>query len=95
VSSSAPVIEQPGRRSPRVRWRDRCVTAALWIAWCYPVEALARLTAPEMTAQIAGISPVAALLGDAFLDDVTAAARLAGVLVAGLLSWGSYSRWRG
>jgi hypothetical protein len=84
----SPIIEAPERRSSRIRWRDRAVTAALWLAWCHPVEALVRLAAPDATA------PASAWLGDAFLDDVAAASRMAGVLVAGLLTWGSYARWR-
>jgi hypothetical protein len=94
VTPGPPVIERPGRRPPRLVWRDRCVTAALWTAWCYPVEALARLTAPEMAARITGTAPGASLLGDAFLADVAAAGRMAVLLVGCLLGWGSYARWR-
>jgi hypothetical protein len=82
----SPIIEASERRSARVRWRDRAVTATLWLAWCHPVEAL--LVAPGATA------PVSAWLGEAFLADLAAACRVAGILVAGLLTWGSYARWR-
>jgi hypothetical protein len=82
----SPIIAAPHRRSARARWRDRAVTAALWLAWCHPVEALVRLAAPDV--------PAAAWLGDAFLSDLAAAVRVAGVLVVGLLGWGSYARWR-
>jgi hypothetical protein len=75
-------------------WRDRCVTAALWIAWCYPIEALARIAAPDVAARIGASATDASLLGEAFVADVLAAARLAGVLVASLVSWGAYTRRR-
>src|SRR5262249_53414903 len=94
MSSPSPIIEQPGRRSPGLRWRDHGVTAALWLAWCCPVEALARFAAPEMAARIAGSAPGASLLGEAFLADVVAAAQAAGILVTCLLAWGTYGRWR-
>src|SRR5262249_40189239 len=88
------IIERPRQRSVRLRWRDRCVTAALWGAWCYPIEALARITAPEVTARLTGSASVSALLGEGFLADVTDAARVASILVASLLTWGSCARWR-
>src|SRR5262249_52525873 len=93
-SSPSPIIEQPGRRPPGLRWRDHGVTAALWLAWCCPVEALARFAAPEMAARIAGGAPGASLLGEAFLADVGAAARAAGILVTCLPAGGPYGRWR-
>jgi hypothetical protein len=85
----SPIIEAPDRRSSGVRWRDRAITAALWLAWCHPVEALVRLAAPDVAV------PASAWLGEAFLADLTAATRVAGLMVAGLLTWGSYARWRG
>jgi hypothetical protein len=90
----SPIIEAPDRRSSGTHWRDRVITVALWLAWCYPVEAVGRLAAPDVTARIAGTIPAAAWLGDAFLSDLATAARVAGILVAGLLTWGSYGRWR-
>jgi hypothetical protein len=94
MTPSPPIIERPWRRPRWLVWRDRCVTAALWLAWLYPVEALARLAVPDVAAQLAGVPPGAALLGDAFLADVAAAGRTALFLVGSLLAWGSYGRWR-
>jgi hypothetical protein len=73
------------------------VTAALWIAWCHPIEALARIAAPDVAARIVGSAADASWLGEAFVADVVAAARIAGVLVATLVAWGTYVRrhqWR-
>ena len=71
------------------------MTAALWLAFFYPVEALARFAVPEAAVRIAWPLPTSTWLADAFLSDLAAAARVAGFLVCGLLTWGSYVRWRG
>ena len=81
-----------GAKSPRdeasAPHRDRCLTVALWAAWSRPVEALARLAAGDPGS---GAGPDWA----GFVSDVAAAGRVAGVLMALLVGWGAYGRWRG
>ena len=83
-----PIIDAPVQRTRWLRCRDRCLMAALWAAWSRPVEALARLAAGDPGS---GAGPDWA----GFVSDVAAAGRVAGVLMALLVGWGAYGRWRG
>jgi hypothetical protein len=85
MSADRIVIEEPARRPPLLRWRDRCLSFVLWAVWGRPVEALARLTAGD-----SGLS--VDLVWTAFTADLVVVAGLAGFLVSLLLGWGVYGR---
>jgi hypothetical protein len=81
------VIDEPGRRSSRLRWRDHCLTLVLWAVWGDPIGALARLALGDR-----GISTDA--MWATFVADLATMAGVAGLLVSLLLGWGAWGHLR-
>ncbi len=77
------LIENRRRLSLAFRWRDRCLTVALWGAWWPPFDAIRRLVASE------------AFQWSAFIADLADVLSVAAGAVGLLLAWGVYDHWRG
>lgn len=76
------LIEDRRRLSLAFRWRDRCLTVALWGTWWIPFDAIRNLAAIE------------AFRWSAFVADLSEVLSVAAAAVGLLLAWGTYGHWR-
>jgi hypothetical protein len=75
------VLIENRRRLPwAFRWRDRCLTIALWGLWWAPVGTIPHLFANESARWVA------------FLADLGQVAGIAAVAVTAMVAWGMYDR---
>ncbi len=82
MTRRSPVIEHRERRPVACRWRDRCLTVALWGLWWQPFDTLRYLIASE------------GFRWDVFVADLTGVLGVAATAVLLVVGWGSYDRWR-
>ena len=77
------VLIENRRRLPwAFRWRDRCLTIALWGLWWVPVDTIRHLFASESARWTA------------FLADLAQVMAVAAVAVTATIAWGIYARRR-
>jgi hypothetical protein len=77
------VLIEDRRRVPwAFRWRDRCLTVALWGLWWAPVDTIQHLFASESTRWVAFLADLAQMIG------------IAAVAVTAMVAWGLYDRRR-
>jgi hypothetical protein len=74
------LIENRRRLQWTFRWRDRCLTIALWGPWWVPVDTIRHLFANESA------------LCTAFAADLAQVMSVAAVTVIAMIAWGIYDR---
>jgi hypothetical protein len=74
------LIEDRRRLPSAFRWRDRCLTIALWGLWWLPVDTIRHLFVSETARWTAFVADLAQMMG------------VAAVAVTAMVAWGLYDR---